>query len=769
MNHSLDFFNKKNEYMKTKLLIVLMILGHLSSFSQQNFWKRIDHKNLVVNSFSKDRTPSSYIAYHADTQSIDQYMAKAPDLYSHQLSNIKIEIPDDNGQFVSYKIYKSGSMSKQLAQSTPQIHTYRGYGVKNPTVSASITINPMGIYISIYRNKQPTLSIQPANLSTQDYLVYNTKSLLRIPFNCQNFSHQEKKLVEIKSTPNPQIDDDYLRKYRYAIGTTGEYSQFHIDRAVQAGTLSSNATDAEKKDAVLAAVITTIDRVNTIYERDFGILLELVPNERDVIFLDANTDPYDNDDLGSMVYGNTNVLNNHIGNTNYDGGHLFSTNQYGGGSLLGVICSSNKGACVTGSDYPVTDTYDVDYVAHEIGHSFNCNHTFGNSCYNQRNLPTSIEPGSGSTIMAYAGVCSPNVQNNSNDYFSIANIQECKDFVTQQATCAQLIDLGNHKPIIDLPTNQIAYIPKSTPIILWATATDAEGDPLTFCWEEFDPETDSNLNASVPADDKIEGALFRTYQPKQIGMRILPKVANIFDGTYANTWEVLPAVNRDFTFALSVRDNHVGGGQSPYDFVSFSVDQNTGPFRITSQTTDETWQITSNQNITWNVANTNGGLVNCSHVDIYFSTDNGYSFSHILAENVPNSGSANIAVPMGINTQNGRIMIKGHNAYFGDLSKGVITVINSQSAETYKNIKTHIYPNPAKNTIHISIKNPSNQHPIDIQLLDMTGRQVFARKYNRLATQKFNKTIDIKSFSSGFYLIIIQNDLFITSQKIIIE
>ncbi len=654
--------------MKNTLTLLIALIS-LLSFGQKEVWNKHDgaFQNQLI---PENRMPSTFVVYDLNYNSFINTLRQAPDLTAGN-SNIYINLPDENENITSFKVYNSMTMSTELQNKYPEIGTYRAYNYKTGEI-ASIVISDWGAEIQVFRNRKGSLIIQSLNNSKNTYLVYNKKFVSAPAFEC--LVDENNNLSQDFSTTLNRSNDGLLRKYRYGVGVTGEYSTYHVSRAINAGVIPSNATDAQKKAVVLAAVTTTVDRLNTVYERDLGIHLELVQNEDQVIFLNSNTDPYDNSDIMSMLNANTSVLNQHIGTANYDGGHLFSTYPGGGISGLGVICSTNyKARSVTGSTAPIGDSYDIDYVAHEVGHSFGANHTFANSCNNNRNMATAVEPGSGQTIMAYAGVCAPNTQNHSDDYFHVMSISEITNYITSGGTCSQNMNIGNTAPTINITTYANTYIPKSTPFVLEANATDAQNDPLTYCWEEVDALTNSSITSYYPNPTYTNGPMFRSYYGTERKQRYFPGVNDILSGSYGNQWEKLPSVNRNMNFVVTVRDNHPGGGQSPNMFTTLHVDSSSGPFRVTSQGSDEVWQMGETKTITWDVAGTTGGQVACSHVDILFSDNNGVTFDHVLASNVPNDGNQSITVPS-FETPYGRIMVKGHNRYFFDLAKGKISI-----------------------------------------------------------------------------------------------
>ena len=746
--------------MKLKLLFFSLFLS-ISLFAQKEFWRpaNININNIVI---PADRVPSQYISFEIDLPAIENRLYPAPLMTKNVPSHINFPIPDEKGGFENYTIYKSTTLPEKLKEQA-HIYTYRGYNNKGDI--ASIVISPLGLRIEISRVGKPNLIIEPATPDLQYNIVYSKEFLTPKEFQC--FTESEPVSDDDRENKTVLIDDEILRTYRFAVGTTGEYSQFHVNRAINMGIIPSNATDTQKKDVILAAVTETIDRVNTVYERDLSVTLELVPNERDAIFLDPNTDPYDNSDIISMLDNNTGILNNAIGANNYDGGHAFSTYAGGGISGLGVVCSSQKGRSITGSSSPRTDSYDIDYVAHEIGHAFHCNHTFANSCNNNINRSSAIEPGSGSTIMAYAGVCSPNIQYHSDDYFSVKSIMEASSFIASSATCSINTNIGNHSPTITLTNYGSIYIPKSTPFMLTANATDQDSnDALTYCWEEFDNVPSNSPSSWYPNTNYTSGPAFRSYPPTSNNTRYFPRMANIINGTYGNSWEKLPAVNRSLTFVLTVRDNHPGGGQTPLDYVQFNIDQNTGPFRVTNLSNGETWQAGDTKTITWDVAETNGGLINCSTVDILFSYDNGSTFPVVVASNVPNNGSANFIVPYQ-NTNLGRFMVKAHDNYFFDVAKGRFSIQggnNGVTKNTLNNLK--IFPNPSIKNIHIGF-DAQNIEAINIKIFDLSGREVYRKTFEY--SKKFEQTINLDYLTRGVYFVKIDNGNQNASQKLILK
>ena len=419
------------------------------------------------------------------------------------------------------------------------------------------------------------------------------------------------------------LGDGHLRIYRLALAATGEYTRFFGGKV-----------------EAMAAQTKAVERINELYERDLSIRFEIIPDNHKVVFTDPETDPYVVTNSNQMMLQNQKIIDHIIGSENYDIGHLFFVNKRSDGisENQGVCQNETKAMGVTGAAQPTGDHFYIDYVAHEMGHQIGAHHTMSNRC--QQYPKTAVEPGSGSTLMSYAGICFPNVQMHNDPYFHSVNLEEVLPFlVTSGDGCAQRIPVAGHWPHIDKMT-QHADIPVSTPFVLMAEASDADGDQITYCWEQMNPSTDVPM---PPRSFFTNGPLFRSLPPVFEGKRFFPPLADIVSNR-PTLWQVLPSNDATLKFNLTVRDNAAGGGRVTIASAQVNVFKSAGPFQVDAPG-ETTWKAGSLYQVTWAVAETDKAPINCSTVDILLSANGGKSFDHVLAAGVPNKGTAQVKAP----------------------------------------------------------------------------------------------------------------------------
>ncbi|MEW7277131.1 reprolysin-like metallopeptidase [Aquimarina sp. 2201CG1-2-11] len=652
--------------MKTKLLLFVGLLMLNFGFSQTNIWKKSSYpKPQRLTGISSKINTQNKTIYHLNLKALKNALSHSQlRSKSSGLSKTIISFPNESGQMEQYRVTKISVLHPDLSKKFPSIKSYLGTHVNNPSKSIRFSVANDGFHAMILTSGLESKFIDPISIDNNRYVVYTKGDMTsQGNFKCLVSESGLQKSIPDFNSFQRNANDGKLRTYRLAIACTGEYSQFHLNNQ----GVSSGATDAVKKAAVLSAMNTTMTRVNGVYEKDLGVTMQIVPDNDKIIFLDGNTDNLSNNSAGALINESQAICDSEIGSANYDIGHTFST---GGGGLasLGVVCiNGQKARGITGQGNPISDPFDIDYVAHEIGHQFGANHTMNNACGGNRNSSTAVEPGSASSIMGYAGICAPNVQNKSDDHFHAISIQEMWAHVSS-TSCATETVTGNNTPTASAGSN--FTIPKSTPFVLRGSGTDADAvDILTYNWEQMDVQ----IATMPPAATSTGGPAFRSISSSTSPDRYMPALATVISGNTASTWEVVPSVARTMNFRLTVRDNHAGGGNTASDDTQITVSGAAGPFVVNSPNTAVSWAANSSQTVTWDVAGTTANGVNAANVDILLSTDGGNTYTVTIATGVPNDGSHDIIVPNNQGTQN-RIMVRGSGHLFYDISNANFTI-----------------------------------------------------------------------------------------------
>jgi len=654
--------------------IVLFLFFMMISFSvkAQNIWTFEKDTQGFSKGISFEN--NDYIqTVSLDRDQLDVLITKidSPSSFS-KMKQATIVFPNESGQPEKFSLREVGLLSSELSKDHPNIKTFVGVSLSRKNVHARWSISPLGVNAMI-DSPEGHFFLQPDRSGDENkHLFYKRGGTLYDdfePLNCLVTANKIVKKSRLQTKiKNKQVakssSDQTLKTYRIAVSATGEFTRYWGD---------DDDTNGTNKEDAYAKIISTINRINQVFQIDLGVQLQLV-SDVNLLYDDPDTDPYGNDFNDEIQE----VLTDSIGELNYDIGHLFDFGTPDGNAgTVGNVCRDRfKGSAYT--SHPFVDTsltgaflndyFDIDFVAHEIGHQFGGYHTYS---FETGAAGVNSEPGSGSTIMAYAGVTSEdNVQNHSDPYFHFNSIKNIRDYLARNS-CQVSTPITNQPPIVS--AGQEVSIPSGTAYALEAVASDPDDNSLTYCWEQ--------LNSGLVTRDSFgpynqSGSNNRSFLPIHSPIRTVPSMSRVLANQLIQTnpqfpddWQTVSLIGRRLLWGVTVRDrsetNSNSVGQTDQDTRIINVIERAGPFEITSPATNTIiWQTGANEVILWDVANTDQAPINTQTVSIYLSLDNGQNFDTLLVLNTSNDGRFDFVVPANINSSNVRIKIVPDNGIY---------------------------------------------------------------------------------------------------------
>lgn len=636
------------------------------------FFQKITEQQIFLPQNSETVTmPNKYLTFSLDLPSMRNHLRSAPAEGSAEAKSgsFTIELPLPDGTVEIFKAWDSPVMDPALAERYPMIRTFAGIGTIDPTHTVRFGYGLDGFHAFILTKDGGSLVMPYANNQTQYYLCFYRSELswnsVDLPSPLVKYEPMEGGPVDptVSAPKDPEVNFrgggegnlTVRRSYRFALACTGEYGQSH------GGTTAT----------VLSTLVTAANTLNSVTERDGDFRLVLIPNNDQLVFTNGSTDPYENSNMGgALLNQNEDVINNIIGLSGYDIGHVYTgpCNDVGG-VVSGSVCSGGKGRGVTCNFSSNVVGTTLSIAAHEMGHQFTAGHTFNNcpDYPDQFHSGSAREPGSGSTILSYQGSCGPNnIPGGANVHYHGGTVEEfwINTHQTGGSFCGVTFETSNHSPVVTHNYTNGFYIPISTPFELEASATDADGDPLKYVWEQIDLGPNSVLGTPVGSAPS-----FRVFDPTTSPIRVFPRLNTILSNGSEIT-EVLPTYNRDLNFRCTVRDYNVteGAGGITWKDVMFKATAAAGPFLVMYPNSNtESFKSGEEVTMTWDVANTDGDKVNCKSVNIRLSTDGGQTFPYLLVAATPNDGSEKVFIP-NVTSNAARVRVEAADNIFFDLS-----------------------------------------------------------------------------------------------------
>ena len=702
------------------LLAIVVLLGGapVSAYAQQIVWTaNYEDKDSFVKEkgVTRQSFPTEFRLFSLNIEPLRHQLMSITAHDAVQTSTI-ISLPNADGQFEWFEVYEASNFEPDLQARFPDIRAYSGRGITDEYATLKLSLSPQGVQTMIFRTDRDNEYIEPYSADRTVYAVFRSRREKgEMPWVCKTV---DRNLVagldlEVQTMNLPESSAGQVKTMRLAQSCNAEYSNYF------------GATNSSQVGLVLAAFNATLTRSNGVYERDLGLHLNLISNTTSVIYYTPSSDPYSTN-LSQWNLQLQQTLTNVIGSANYDIGHMFGASGGGGNAgCIGCVCTNPatsttlaKGSGITSpaDGIPQGDNFDIDYVAHEVGHQLGANHTFS---FSNEGFGTSKEVGSGITVMGYAGITNQDAAPHSIDIFHQASIAQIQANLATK-TCPVTTNMtANSPPTVSAGSDYT--IPISTAFALTGSATDPEGDPLTYNWEQNNNTTTTG-NASVASPTKATGPNWISFASTSSPTRNFPRLSTILAGLNVTPTlggdaicnvEALSSVSRTLNFRLTVRDNrpYVPSstiGQTQFDDMVVTVSNTSGPFQVTSPNTNVSWAGGSSQIVTWNVNNTTAAPVSCANVKISMSTDGGQTFPIVLAASTANDGSQAVTIPVGTTTT-ARIKVEAVGNIFFDISNTNFTVTGAAATPT--NTATFTPTNTPTNTATSTATNTATNTP----------------------------------------------------------
>eukprot|EP00514_Thraustochytrium_sp_LLF1b_P011587 CAMPEP_0184550760 /NCGR_PEP_ID=MMETSP0199_2-20130426/21969_1 /TAXON_ID=1112570 /ORGANISM="Thraustochytrium sp., Strain LLF1b" /LENGTH=802 /DNA_ID=CAMNT_0026945733 /DNA_START=46 /DNA_END=2451 /DNA_ORIENTATION=+ len=589
---------------------------------------------------------------------------------------LEFELPDRS---LSCTLTNSGVMHPDLAAKFPNLKSLSGSCLDGTDVSLNMDTDTEGSLQATFYT--PDGMMYADIIENGVYMVYSHKEAKAKgvapegEFKCEVDAEVSRRLEKkLRGVVEPRKAQTTVQgyKFRIALLANRQYGAFH------GGTESS----------IMLALVNTMTRVNGVYIRELGVFFELIADNDKLICVtgDSSCSSWPND--SSLINQNEGLMSARgVTSSMYDIGHSVSTAS-GGVAGYPAFCTGSKARGTTGVNQPIGDPFWVDYVAHEIGHQLLGAHTFrdcnGPSDGNLMN-EGAVEPGGGTTIMGYAGICGGNnVQANSDPNFNGINLEAMRGLIDSRVAggCGEVFDVAGSRPVMETNAGT-CVVPKGNYVQLAGRVANLPADSVKYAWDRVDLGYEDYTNTNV--------ARFRPWGPGSSPARFLPNMYYLTFGLGSQLGELPPkdsvSGDKTMTFRFIGRTKYERDAeQSSFDpnsigafgFVDTNVryDSSEAPLTITSSLSSLT--VGASQQISW----TGGSLASTVEIMIAVNTmtevndfryeDDVKDLDWVSVAVVQNTGSATVTIPQVANSANQEVnlMIRStgnEDCYFFDL------------------------------------------------------------------------------------------------------